>query len=88
MFTEKTIKRLADMGFDSSVVVEQGQFRETEYSKGWVHIFETNNTCSIEISVYYREKPQFLENHTLRYETLKALKLAEQAEEIIKENGK
>lgn len=85
-FTEKTIHQLEEIGLVPEVVFEQGPLRSTDYHKGFVHVVETGGSCAIKINVYYMGK--ITTNHTIRYETLKALKLAEQAEEIIKENGK
>lgn len=79
MFTEKTIKRLAEIGIKPTG--NKGQYCDKTLA---VFVNDDEDKASIQVSICHRT----FNHHTLRYETLKALKLAEQAEEIIKENGK
>ena len=85
MFTEKTIKRLAEIGIKPTR--NKGQYCDKTLA---VFVNDNEDKTSIQVGIYHRTfnpLKRFV-HHTLRYETLKALKLAEQAEEIIKENGK
>ena len=87
-FTEKTIKRLAEIGIKPTIYVP-GQYcccssdYEVYVYDEWI-LINDRQLIAIETKGDWKNK----EKHTLRYETLKALKLAEQAEKIIKENGK
>ena len=85
MFTEKTIKRLAEIGIKPTG--NKGQYCDKTIA---VFVNDDEDETSIQVSIYHRavNPLKSFVHHTLRCETLRALALAEQAEEIIKENGK
>ena len=86
-FTEKTIKRLAEIGIKPSGLPTQFCNKDCnvwvyESTKG-----DESEAC-VSISIYRYPSHPFLCGKSLRQVTEKALALAEQAEKIIKENGK
>lgn len=81
-FTEKTIKRLAEIGITESKY--EGQY----FDKGATVIVTENSTGPNYVAISVLRHEGGADKHTLRYMVKRALKLAEQAEKIIKENGK
>ena len=91
MFTEKTIKRLAEIGIKPTG--NKGQYCDKTLA---VFVYENTEptyirdlvTCVSITAYHYPFDRLAYRGHTLRYIAMQSLKLAERAEEIIKENGK
>lgn len=89
-FTEKTIKKLAELGFKQSKT--QGLFFYTDPKTGLseplvIWCYRKSYFFDPEIS-FTVSRCAGIGDHTLRYTAKKLLNVSEKAERIIKENGK
>ena len=81
-FTEKTIKRLAEIGFNRTNV--KRQYVNNEHTV-WIDL---SSRASVSISIFDFFTGANADCDSLRVRAMNAITVAEQAEKIIKENGK